>query len=69
VLAARKKRRLSPEGRARIIAATKRRWAAVRAAKQAENAAAKNTATKKTAKRTAAKRPRKVAAATAPAAG
>ncbi|HUP05436.1 MAG TPA: hypothetical protein VMU19_15665 [Bryobacteraceae bacterium] len=30
-----KKRRLSPEGRARIIAATKKRWAAVRAAKAA----------------------------------
>jgi len=28
-----RKRRLSPEGRARIIAATKRRWAAVRKAK------------------------------------
>jgi hypothetical protein len=32
---ARKKRRLSPEGRARIIAATKKRWAAVRKAKAA----------------------------------
>ena len=31
-----KKRRLSAEGRARIIAATKKRWAAVRAAKAAE---------------------------------
>src|ERR1035441_5335599 len=31
--AAGKKRRLSPEGRARIIAATKRRWAALRKAK------------------------------------
>lgn len=32
---AKKKRRLSPEGRARIIAATKKRWAAVRKAKAA----------------------------------
>jgi hypothetical protein len=31
----RKKRRLSAEGRARIIAATKKRWAAVRKAKAA----------------------------------
>lgn len=30
-----RKRRLSAEGRARIIAATKKRWAAVRAAKAA----------------------------------
>ncbi len=35
---ARKKRRLSPEGRARIIAATKKRWAAAR---RAANAAKK----------------------------
>jgi hypothetical protein len=28
-----KKRRLSPEGRARIVAATKKRWAALRKAK------------------------------------
>jgi hypothetical protein len=28
-----RKRRLSPEGRARIIAATRKRWAAVRKAK------------------------------------
>lgn len=33
---AKKKRRLSPEGRARIIAATKKRWAAVRKAKSAK---------------------------------
>jgi len=32
----RRKRRLSPEGRRRIIEATKRRWAAVRAAKEKE---------------------------------
>jgi hypothetical protein len=32
---AKKKRRLSAEGRARIIAATKKRWAAVRKAKAA----------------------------------
>lgn len=32
---AKKKRRLSPEGRARIIAATKKRWAGVRKAKAA----------------------------------
>jgi hypothetical protein len=64
------KRKLSAAGRKRIIAATKKRWAAVRAAKaQQEKAAAKKTATKKTAKRTAAKRPQKVPAATAPAAG
>jgi hypothetical protein len=31
----RRKRKLSPEGRAAIIAATKRRWAAVRKAKKA----------------------------------
>ena len=39
--AARKKRRLSPEGRARIVVATKRRWAAVRKPKPAKTAAAK----------------------------
>lgn len=32
---AKKKRRLSPEGRARIVAATKKRWAAARKAKAA----------------------------------
>jgi hypothetical protein len=36
----RRKRRLSPEGRRRIIEATKRRWAAVRAAKEGKRSAA-----------------------------
>ena len=57
----RKKRRLSREGRARIIAATKKRWAAVRQAKA--DAAAKpagKAAAKKVVKRKAAKKARAV---------
>jgi hypothetical protein len=47
------KRRISKEGMARIVAATKKRWAAVRAAKaQQQKAAAKKTAKNKAAKRT-----------------
>ena len=42
---AREKRRLSPEGRARIIAATKKRWAALR--KAATKAAGKSEAPRK----------------------
>jgi hypothetical protein len=42
------KRRISKEGLARIVAATKKRWAAVRAAKaQQEKAARKKVAVKK----------------------
>jgi hypothetical protein len=42
------KRRISKEGLARIVAATKKRWAAVRVAKaQQQKAAAKKSATKK----------------------
>jgi hypothetical protein len=48
--AARKKRDLSPEGRARIVAATKRRWAAVRKAKAAGKSAAPEKATPAAAK-------------------
>jgi hypothetical protein len=56
------KRRMSKEGLARIVAATKKRWAAVRAAKaQQQKAAAKKTAKRKTVK----KAPKR----TAPAAG
>lgn len=43
------KRRISKEGLARIVAATKKRWAAVRAAKAQQEKAAKKTATRKTA--------------------
>jgi hypothetical protein len=49
VAPAKKKRRLSAEGRARIVAATKKRWAAVRKAK-AEAAAAASKPAKKRAK-------------------
>jgi hypothetical protein len=53
---------MSKEGLARIVAATKKRWAAVRAAKaQQQKAAAKKTAKRKTVK----KAPKR----TAPAAG
>ena len=58
------KRRLSAAGRRRIIEATKKRWAAIRAAKQAEKPAMAKKATvkKPLAKKTAAaKAPRKVA--------
>jgi len=41
------KRQMSPEGRARIVAATKKRWAAFRKAQQAPKAAAKPAARKK----------------------
>ena len=52
------KRKMSKEGLARIVAATKKRWAAVRAAKaQQEKAAAKKTAKKKAVKKTAAAAP------------
>ena len=44
-MAARKKRRLIPKGRTRIIAATKKRWGAVRKAKAAGKAAAPKKAT------------------------
>ena len=64
--AATPRRRISKEGMERIIAATKKRWAAVRAAKaQQEKAAAKKTAAKKKA---ANKTPVKAAKKTAPAA-
>ena len=46
----RRKRRLIPEGRARIIAATKRRWAALRRAKAAGNPGAPEKATPAAAK-------------------
>jgi len=60
------KRRISKEGMERIIAATKKRWAAVKAAKaQQEKAAAKKTVAKKKA---AKKAPVKMAKKTAPAA-
>lgn len=57
------KRRLSAAGRRRIIEATKKRWAAIHAAKQAEQPApAKKTTVKKSLrKKAAAKAPRKVA--------
>ena len=71
------KRKLSAAGRKAIIAATKKRWAALRAAKAGqEKAAAKKPATRKAAKKapparvtrkTAAKRPRKRATPAAPA--
>ena len=51
---------LSAEGRARIIAATKKRWAAFRKAQQTPKAAPK-AAAKKAAKRVAAKAPEAVA--------
>ena len=55
------KRRISKEGMARIIAATKKRWAAVRAAKaQQEKAAAKKTVAKKAAKTSPIKRARRI---------
>jgi len=44
VAPAKKKRRLSAEGRARIVAATKKRWAAVRKAKAEAAAAASKPA-------------------------
>jgi hypothetical protein len=48
------KRQISKEGLARIVAATKKRWAAVRAAKaQQQKAAAKKKTVKKAVKRTA----------------
>jgi hypothetical protein len=56
--AARKKRRLSPEGRARIIAATKRQWAALREGKAKAKAAGKSAVRglKRAAQRVAAKK-------------
>ena len=52
--ASKPKRKISKEGLARIVAATKKRWAAVRAAKaQQQKAAAKKPAKKKAVKRTA----------------
>jgi len=49
------KRKISKEGLARIVAATKKRWAAVRAAKaQQQKTAAKKTAKKKAVKKPAA---------------
>jgi hypothetical protein len=65
------KRRISKEGLARIAAATKKRWAAVRAAKAQQKTGRKKTAPKKAAgKKVAAKKAaaKKTAPATAPAA-
>jgi hypothetical protein len=56
------KRKISKEGLARIVAATKKRWAAVRAAKaQQDKATAKKTAKKKAAKTKASNAPPPIA--------